>query len=175
MALESERQKLGLALVARYGKYLKDLPDKPDVPIFHAYQTEKLLNPKRTPEDILEELTRIGITVEFLDWVANQGYNIQLQHDLFYRKPGFGYVDAKKKIIGIGDGDNTPLVNLTKVHELLHIATPRTSTRETIANISYVIYEEVFDQIARPYSENEDFMALVGERIPHTRWNLYSL
>lgn len=133
--------------------------------IFPYYQTSKLLNPLRDSDDIFEEFERLGLTTEFIDWVSEAGFRIVFSRYMLRKRGGVNYQDKEINVYFYW-GEPLESINVTIVHELIHIATPRTSDRETIASLFYREYENVIDKIAEAYSRNTVFMDYVRNKIP---------
>jgi hypothetical protein len=129
-----------------------------------------------TPEDLIREFRHLGLIKEFIDWVADLGFKIELRH---YKKEGHfrdGAVDyASAKIIAHYGGPIKFSVNSTIAHELVHLASPRTGPGQGIFSRDYEAFEEAIDQIAEPYARNPEFMDYVRKKIPVIFANQLSL
>lgn len=146
-------------------------------PRFPYYQTYYLMALGRSPEDLKREFQHLGLVKEFIDWVANLGFKVELRY--FDKKKGhyeYGRVDYASARIIAYYGDSIKFsVNSTIVHELVHLASPQTSSRENSFSIEYKEFEKAIDQIAEPYARNPNFMDYVRRKIPIIFANQLSL
>jgi len=125
------------------------------------------------PESFRDVFKKYPLDKEFVDWVAEQGYEI-----VYTSEDNLGcgdvYVDPRKIVIGIHPrvdpnlNIDPNLVDLVVVHELIHIAAPdKRMERFNRQGVQiYNPFEKVIDEIAAQYTQDQEFMQHVTSTIP---------
>jgi len=139
------------------------------------------------PEDLREVLKKYPLDKGFIDYVRDNGFKIFYEKDI---PVGYGAVVYYSKeleelghhshiiCLGIGNRgnidnkgelseDEKKLIDLTLIHELVHIAIPdwRLTWRCQVPFI-YKMFDKVIDEIAEEYLKDKDFLDYVKKTIP---------
>ena len=109
-----------------------------------------------SPEDLKESFCRFPLDKQFIDWVAKQGFKIV--YDSSWKEGTANVWWSLRQIIMSPHGGDA-LVNLTLVHELVHIAVPGRFLGEKK-------YEKIIDEIAEDHIKNLEFMNYIKAKIP---------
>ncbi len=110
-----------------------------------------------SPADFKEIFRQHPLDRKFIDWVAEQGFKIVYISDW---REGNGAVWWGLRQIALSSHGQDRIVNLTLIHELIHIAVPG-----NYGNYDQR-YEEAIDEIAENYVNDIEFLDYIKRKIP---------
>lgn len=135
-----------------------------NVPVY-----DPILHEFETPEQFKTILDDFLFTREFIDWVAENGYYIVNSYPR--EKPralASVYLDTRRIVIRTRKKE---IRKLALVHELIHVAVPdnRLAWGYILSiefNKTLGAYEDVIEQAAVRFSQDEELVAYAQEKIP---------
>ncbi len=116
-----------------------------------------------SPEGLKKLFRLFPLDKDFIDWVVGQGFKI------VYRKSfsdGMGSVSWVSREINVSPKGDSKLVNLVKVHELVHIALTREINIGGLSLKEYEEYEKAIDEIAMSHINNSELMLYLDAKLP---------
>lgn len=125
-----------------------------------------------SPEKLKELFTQYPLDKNFIDWVYNLGFKIFYNQEMH---KGGGCVNWDDKLIVVSTkSEDSRLIKLITVHELVHIASGNEIEMELYNSPPekhldlYDGYEKAIDDIAEEHLNNKVFMEYMESRLPRT-------